>query len=421
MSSLPSIRTRLARALLGWSVVWGLAVAAAVWLAVDHEVSELLDDTLEASADVLGGLLTRGDAAAAQAWNGPATADGAAPNRRFAWQVVGADARLLLRSPHAPDAVLHARAVPGFSRTADWRIFGRPLGTDGRILYVAQTREERIEAQAEITLSTALAALGIGLLGHLWLRRRVRDELLPLQRLSDRLAGHEPSQAGASLGPAERDELQPVHAAIEELGRRLAQRVERERAFTAHAAHSLRTPLAGIDTQLAVALRECPPQLQPRLRRVREAAGRLARVVAALLALFRSSAALQRQPVNLHQLLSQLGIYGVAWEVQEPGIVDADADLLAAALLNLIDNSLRYGAHQLTLSVPRPRTLCVADDGPGVTAQRREELQAALEQQNYEGRMGLGLMLSDLIARSHGGVLVLPPAERGFVVELRLG
>jgi C4-dicarboxylate-specific signal transduction histidine kinase len=35
--------------------------------------------------------------------------------------------------------------------------------------------------------------------------------------------------------------------------------------------------------------------------------------------------------------------------------------------------------------------------------------------------MGLGLMLSDLIARSHGGVLVLPPVERGFVAELRLG
>jgi signal transduction histidine kinase len=420
MSALPSIRARLGRALLGWSVAWGLAVAAAVWLAVDHEVSELLDDTLEASADVLVGLLTRGGAAAAQAWNAPAEPGGGEPSRRFAWQVVDAEARVLLHSPHAPAVALLAGAVPGFSRTPDWRIFGRPL-TEGRMLYVAQTRQERREAQAEITLSTALAALAIGVLGHLWLRRLVRDELLPLQRLSDRLAGHEPSQAGVSLGPPERDELQPVHAAIEELGQRLARRVERERAFTAHAAHSLRTPLAGIDAQLAVALRECPPALQPRLRRVREAAGRLARVVAALLALFRSGADLQRQPVNLHQLMSQLGIHGLAWEVQDPGIVDADADLLAAALLNLIDNALRCGARRLTLGVPRPRVLRVADDGPGVTPQRREELQAALEQQQYDGRMGLGLMLSDLIARSHGGVLVLPPAERGFVAELRLG
>ena len=79
-----------------------------------------------------------------------------------------------------------------------------------------------------------------------------------------------------------------MHDAISALGERLARRVANERAFSAHAAHALRTPLAGIDTQLAVAQREAPASLQPRLARVREAAGRLTRVVSALLALFRS-------------------------------------------------------------------------------------------------------------------------------------
>ncbi|MBK9362956.1 MAG: hypothetical protein IPM99_18555 [Rubrivivax sp.] len=60
-----------------------------------------------------------------------------------------------------------------------------------------------------------------------------------------------------------------MHDAIEALGERLARRVANERAFGAHSAHALRTPLAGIDLQLAVAEREAPPALQPRLARAR--------------------------------------------------------------------------------------------------------------------------------------------------------
>lgn len=65
--------------------------------------------------------------------------------------------------------------------------------------------------------------------------------------------------------------------------------------------------------------------------------------------------------------------------------------------------------------------LILADDGQGVAPDRRADLQAALDAQDYEGRMGLGLMLTDLVVRAHGGRLNLPAAQRGFVVELVLG
>src|SRR5690606_39299316 len=97
------------------------------------------------------------------------------------------------------------------------------------------------------------------------------------------------------LGPAGRRELEPVHAAIETLASRLSARIANERAFAAHAAHSLRTPLAGIDAQLAVALRECPPGMRDRLQRIRGATTRLQGIVAALLGLFRARGALQRE------------------------------------------------------------------------------------------------------------------------------
>ena len=47
MTRSPSIRGRLANALLVWSLLWSLGVAVAVGLAAQHEVDELLDETLQ--------------------------------------------------------------------------------------------------------------------------------------------------------------------------------------------------------------------------------------------------------------------------------------------------------------------------------------------------------------------------------------
>ena len=269
-------------------------------------------------------------------------------------------------------------------------------------------------------MSAALATLAIALLAHLWLRARLRQELLPLEHLAERLARHDPLILGATLGAAERAELRPVHAAIDALTDRLARRLAHERAFTAHAAHSLRTPLAGIDAQLAVALRECPAQLQPRLQRVRSAAARLQRVVTALLTLFRSGVDLRRQPLDLASLVGRLPIEGLSITVEASQTLSADGDLLAAALLNLFDNALRNGASHVIVSTPASAALRVHDDGPGVSAARRSELQEAIAAQAYEGHTGLGLMLADLVARAHGGRLSLPEVDRGFAAELRL-
>lgn len=463
--SVPSIRSRLANALVLWSVVWGLSVGAAVWLAATHEVDELLDDTLQSSAE----LLWRLDVA--RAANGatphaaiPATTPG---GTRFAWQVVGADGRLRARSERAPAVAWHGTPSAGFSSVAGWRLYGLALGASGPgspgdMLYAAQTLEERREAGAEVALGAVLAAAAVGLLGHLWLRSRTRAELQPLQRLSDRLAGLEPGMGGgpdggaaleAALGPPERRELVPVHQAVAALSQRLALRLANERAFAAHAAHALRTPLAGIDAQLAVALRQCPPgpaaelgdpaaapDLHERLLRVRSATTRLQAVVAALLGLFRSGGALQRQSVDLQRLAALLPVPRLQVEVAPGSQVQADSDLLAAALLNLLDNAVRHGAQRVWLDQPAPQRLRLRDDGPGVPASRLQGLRQALATQDYEGRhgpaLGLGLMLADRVARAHGGGLHLPdlspdlspdlppgpPTDQaGFAVELDLG
>ena len=421
----PSIRTRLANALAAWSMVWGLAVGVAVWLAAANEVDELLDDGLQSSAELLAAIAGNADA---QGTDGPISAAPPAAGaalERFAWQVVARDGTVRMHSSRAPVTPWLKTPSAGFSNTAGWRLFGLALAADGRMLYAAQTFEERQEVRAEAALSAVAAALAVGLLGHVWLRMQVRRELEPLQTLSDRLRRLDVDAAVESgdrnLGPAERRELQPVHQALEGLMQRLAVRMATERAFSAHAAHALRTPLAGIDAQLAVALRESPPALAARLQRVRDAAARLQGVVAALLGLFRTGSPLAAAPVDVAQLLARLPAAGLQVQVAAPATVTADADLLAAALGNLLDNALRHGARQVAVRVTAPGRLRLDDDGPGVPPLRRQQLQAALTAQAYDGVTGLGLMLADRVARAHGGRLTLPASERGFAVELDLG
>lgn len=431
MTSAPSIRRRLARALLAWAVLLGVAVSFAVGLAVHEEVDELLDDTLRASADVMAELLrTQADAMiSAQATRTPsaagaATAPASDAAGRFAWQLISPGREVLLRSPGAPEALLARAPVAGFIDAPAWRVFGQALGSDGRLLLVAQSRAERAEARFEAGRHAVLATLAVSLLGWMLLRAALRHELQPLQALSQRLQAHDPLQPGATLGLAARAELAPVHDAIDGLAQRLARRMRSERAFTAHAAHALRTPLAGLDAQLAVAQREAPEALRQRLSRMRQATRRLQQVVSALLTLFRSGADLQRVTVRVADLVDRLPIEGLQMTVSnDTASVQADADLLAAALLNLLDNALRHGAKTVRIDVPAPQRLRLQDDGPGVDDTRRRALQAALDEAQYEGRTGLGLMLADVVARAHGGRLRLPaPREAGggFVAELTL-
>ena len=173
------------------------------------------------------------------------------------------------------------------------------------------------------------------------------------------------------------------------------------------------------DAQLSVALRECPPELVPRLQRLRSAAARLQRVVAALLAFFRSGLEIKRVPLDLTELSTRWPVEGLRLQVVQTHPVSADADLLSAALLNLFDNALRYGATELQLTTPSPNVIAVSDNGTGVSAERLQALQQAIDQQAYENNTGLGLMLVDQVVRAHGGKLSFINTSPGFHLEMK--
>jgi signal transduction histidine kinase len=429
----PSIRQRLSRSLLALSAVLGVALAIAVGFTVQEEVDELMDSMLEASARVLASALARNGRGPEAGERPPASAVAASTvvfepvgdddeeEEEFVWQWVDAGGAVLQRSAMAPAEPLTRDPRAGFEDSDGWRVFRWPMPAQQRMLYVAHTQTERREVQREIALTTIAVALLVGGVGMVWLSGRVRTELQPLAALSGVLAAYDPLEPGATPGLPARSELAAVHQAIGTLGQHLRERVASERAFSAHAAHALRTPLAGIDAQLAVALRESPPPVQARLLRVRAASDRLQRVVTSLLALFRSDVRPHREWVDLADLAARLPADGLQVQVTTGAPLSADPDLLAAAISNLLDNAARLGARHVRISSPETGVLRVHDDGPGVSAQRREQLQQAIDAQDAEQLGGLGLMLASMVARAHGGALRLPAVDTGFAADLDVG
>lgn len=422
---LPSIHRRLSKTLIGVSIGWGIAVSAVVWSAVHHEVDDLLDNGLQESAEILFGLLSF-NASSLSLQGGAGWLPAPLHDESLVWQIVSPDQKVLLRSHRAPPVPLVSSVVTGFSTVDDeWRVYSLPFDTSGRMLYVAQTGRSRHDARVDAAIFTVSAALLVGVLCAYVLRWRIRHELEPISELSQAVVHFDPLRPESQLGAATRAELTPMHSAITELGARLARRLRNERAFSAHAAHALRTPLAGLSAQLAVAQRVSSESAQPHLHRAREAAERLRRVVTALLTLFRTSADINRQAVSLPELIGQLSFEPLALTAHGVVELQVDGDLLAAALMNLLDNALRHGATQVdiqgSLEPDGHVVVRVLDNGSGMAEAKRLQLQARLDTQQYEEQMGLGLMLADLIARAHGGRLHIEAATTGCAIRLDLG
>ncbi|MCB1759754.1 MAG: sensor histidine kinase [Gammaproteobacteria bacterium] len=123
------------------------------------------------------------------------------------------------------------------------------------------------------------------------------------------------------------------------------------------------------------------------------------------------------------QLLRQLEI-DEAW-------LPADAGLLERALINLLENAIRYSPAdsnvRLRLQVDDGALTCTVQDwGPGIPKENLELIFEPFQrlprtQGIYRGGTGLGLAFVRVVAEKHGGSIEVESApEQGSLFRLRL-
>jgi two-component system sensor histidine kinase QseC len=151
-------------------------------------------------------------------------------------------------------------------------------------------------------------------------------------------------------------EVRPLLDAINQLLARLQQSILRERAFTADAAHELKTPLAAIKVQAQVALAaHDSAQQQQAMRRVVQGVDRSAHLAEQLLLLARlderDTVATAR--VRLHDVAGEAIAFRaphaedksmtVMLSGERDAEVYADRALARTLIDNLLDNAIKYG------------------------------------------------------------------------------
>lgn len=337
-------------------------------------------------------------------------------------------------------------ARPGFyvrkTHHGKWRVYVLPTPDGRAMVAVGQNLRLRHEAAWHVVLSQLWAwLLPLPLLvGALVLA--VRRGLAPLNRLADSLA----RRRADDLGPIDArvpTEARPLIDALNVLFGRVARTMERERRFTADAAHELRSPLAALRVQTEVAQLAQDPQVQRRaLDNLGIGIERASRLVDQLLALSRldpMQGLQQAVPVDWAAIVSAVG-HDVAMLAQRRAMTietvwaDAparvlpllgDATLLSLLLRNLLENALRYapagGPVRLVLSA---REIRVEDEGPGVEPACLEKLRQRFYRPpgQLEPGSGLGLSIVERIAELHGLRLDLANrAQGGFCASVRGG
>ena len=424
-SNLPSIRFRLTAWLLGISLVFAAITAGSVWFVMNHEMDEMMNQELRESGELIYHLVS---STPLESLNTPHNPQNSDYEEHLVWQLIDLTNHLVIaRSHKAPEsAILQAHVdvvthVSGSRWHATTFLIKYP---EPRLLVVAQDDAERNEAKEEGVLYAFICAALSALLVSILLNWRIKRELLPLKKLSIQVHQYDPTSHSAKLDPSFRLELEPIEESIRDLGKRLSQRISSEKAFVSHAAHALRTPVAGIEAQLAIAEKEVDSAIRPRIVRARAASQRLRYVMQALLSLFRSGMEPNFIQLNLEEFVQTLEFPHLKPSIVKGGTVTIDPDLFAAVLFNLLDNSHSHHAEKLTLHLSVANdwhSLVLQDDGEGCSIDRLDSIREALKHQDYRpesGLSGLGLVLADLVMRAHHGRVEIPNVEKGFCVKL---
>lgn len=436
-----SVRARLALAYAATTAVALLAYALGVFLFVNHvlrrdldervrEDFEMAEESLQMTAEGVSTLRPRNSREHdehqpwVEIWEGPGAI-------RFRTPRAGSAMLDDLRQmPERGDTAASVRATTG----ERLRTLTGTAALNGvtYAIRVARSEEPIHHELQELFMGMIVAfPLVIGLAGVAG-AHMARRALQPIERMAERARSITAERLSDRL-PIENpnDELGQLAAVFNDTLGRLETSFERLRRFTADASHELRTPLTAIRSvgEVGMSERHEPAGYRDIIGSMLEDAERLTRLVESLLILSRADAGgavlqlehvelsdLAREVVNDLCVLAEEKHQVVRVEGIRPVVAVADRLTLAQALVNLLDNAIKYSPEGATIVIDVSASggahIDVSDQGPGIAKEHHQRIfdrfyRVDESRARGNGGVGLGLSIADWAVRANGGRLTL--------------
>lgn len=406
--------------LVATSIVW-LSGMAWIYSGSRKELERVLDARLEEATIMVGSLISSADVKVTTGVSGVRVAKQSTPVQsieskfKLACQVWSIDGQLVGKSSEAPLTQL-THVTSGYSnQTIDdtrWRVYAREDSARGLRILVGDSIAHRERLVRELIWGLAVPGLVVLLVlsGLIWLA--IRQGLAPLRRLSEAVAGRNaddlsPLEIGRN--PAE---VRPVVDGLNDLFQKVVTAREHERSVTAYAAHELRTPLAGLRTQVQIAL--AAPDAATRdaaLRNAMTAADRTTRMAKQLLALAQLDAAGAQAPQEWIDAGARLKAICDELKSQSnpaPAVIDealfgckimANPDAFHVAVRNLVENAIQHTPSSAPVrwalsNAGDDAIITLDDDGPGIPPEELDKVTQRFFRGRHKSAVGSGLGLS---------------------------
>lgn len=385
------------------------------------------------------------------------------PDVPHSLRVFSADGRLLWSSPNAavqesiPPHILRQVQIKHTVFVTIESATGMParhlflsIMKDEHIRYVLQTETSLRHYRETLYGLLILLSLGSGAtlvvawMGSVWLAKKV---LAPIETLCARAETMSEADLGKRLAvDSPYREFRRLTQAVNSVLDQFQRNSEVQRNFCEIAAHEMKTPLTILQGNLEVALMKARTTAEYRDALINnlEQVGRLIALTRPLLTLAKftsSKPPIHLAPLALEPLIQEIvdeltllaDDYHIALSFVSESVpsVLGDAQWLKQALINLLDNALRYTPSGGSVTVRLQSagewiTVAVEDTGHGIESENIPHLFERFYRTDWarakdSAGTGLGLPIVKEIAEAHGGTIsVASQIHKGSIFTLRL-
>jgi two-component system, OmpR family, osmolarity sensor histidine kinase EnvZ len=260
-------------------------------------------------------------------------------------------------------------------------------------------------------VGTALLLFGVA---ALFMRNQVRG----IRRLAGAAEAFGVGRDIPPIRPEGATEVRQAAVAFNRMQDRIRRFLAQRTEMLAGVSHDLRTPLTRL--RLALAMLPEDPAWRADVTEMTEDVDEMERMIGGYLAFARGEGTEQAKPIDLAAMLTDVAVAArrgganVELNVPDSLTVSLRADAVRRAITNLVDNARRHAGRVMLSAMARGRSVLVNvdDDGPGIAAERREDVFRPFES-GSTGGTGLGLTIARDIVRAHGGDISLEDSPLG--------